>query len=133
MNEQRTQLWLALVALALGGTIVHYKLHPIHEGLTHAWPFAFSVIDLFLVSLLFAFKSTAVWGLLLNSFLAMLGIIMMADLGIMSVVHGWVKVGFFQDPIAWMGDTMVSSIATATTDFLAGLALYSLTLGLFGG
>jgi hypothetical protein len=129
MNEQRTQLWLALVALALGGMIVHYKLHPVQEGLTHVWPFISSVVDLFLVSVLFAFKSTAVWGLLLNSFLAMLGIIMMADLGIMSVVHGWVKVGFFQDPIAWMGDTMVSSIATVASDFLAGLALYSLTIG----
>ncbi|MBM4328652.1 MAG: hypothetical protein FJ118_15985 [Deltaproteobacteria bacterium] len=129
MNEQRIQLWLALVALALGGMIVHYKLHPLEAELTHVWPFAFSVADLLVVSLLFAFKSTAVWGLLLNSFLAMLGIIMMTDLGVMSVVNGWVKVGFFQNPIAWMGDTMVSSVATTFTDFLAGLALYSVTIG----
>ena len=79
MQSQRATLWWALVALALGATLLHYRIHPPGKDLTYLWPNLFSVIDLVLVSALFRFRSTALLGLLLNSFLAFLGIIMMAD------------------------------------------------------
>ncbi len=67
------------MALALGATLLHYRIHTPGEDPTDLWPNLFSLIDLVLVSALFLFRSTALLGLLLNSFLAFLGIIMMAD------------------------------------------------------
>jgi hypothetical protein len=58
--------------------MLHYRVHP-PTDLTHLWPNLFSVSDLILVSALFLFRDTALLGLLFNSFLAFLGIIMMAD------------------------------------------------------
>ena len=49
------------------------------DELTYLWPTLLSLVDLVLVSALFRFRGTALLGLLLNSFLAFLGIIMMAD------------------------------------------------------
>lgn len=60
MNEQRVQLWLALVGLAIGAIILHYRLHPPQQSLTYFWATAFCAVDLVLVSILFLVKSTAV-------------------------------------------------------------------------
>ena len=56
------------------------------------WPNLFSVIDLVLVSALFLFRTTALVGLLLNSFLAFLGIIMMTDFSLSATLAGQLKV-----------------------------------------
>ena len=73
MTTQRPTLWAALVSLALGASLLHYRIHPPND-LTYLWPTLFSLLDLVLVSALFRFRSTALLGLLLNSFLAFLGI-----------------------------------------------------------
>jgi len=57
------------------------------------------------VSILFFFKSTAVWGLLLNSFLAFLGIILMADYSVDATIHGWIKVMPWQNFFGWLLQT----------------------------
>ena len=123
MNAQRTQLWLALVFLAIGATILHYRLHP-PKNLTNFWATAFCLIDLVLVSILFLFRSTAVWALLLNSFIAFLGIILMSDLTIFSTYAGWIKVSPRVAPFQWLLQTMLPDIAILVADFLVGLALY---------
>ena len=123
MNNQRTQLWFALVFLALGATMLHYRLHP-PEDLTDFWATAFSLIDLVLVSILFLFKSTAVWALLLNSFIAFLGIILMSDLTIVSTYAGVIKVIPREAPFQWLLQTTLPDIAILVADFLVGLALY---------
>ena len=92
MQSQRATLWWALVALALGATLLHYRIHTPGEDPTDLWPNLFSVIDLVLVSALFRFRSTALLGLLLNSFLAFLGIIMMADFSLSATLAGQMKV-----------------------------------------
>lgn len=87
MTAQRWQLWIALIGLALGAFMLHYRIHP-PAAITYFWPSLFAGIDVVLVSLLFLFRSTAVWGLLLNSFLAFIGIIMMTDFTIFSALAG---------------------------------------------
>ena len=72
MTSQRTNPLWALVSLALGATLLHYRVHPPND-LTFLWPSLFSLMDLVLVSALFRFRSTALLGLLLNSFLAFRG------------------------------------------------------------
>jgi hypothetical protein len=123
MSTQRTTLWMALVSLALGATLLHYRVHP-PDYLTFLWPNLFSLIDLMLVSALFRFRSTALSSLLLNSFLAFLGIIMMADYSLSATLAGQVKVMPGADFFGWLLATTFPDIMIALADFLVGLALY---------
>ena len=123
MTTQRTTLWWALVSLALGATLLHYRVHPPDE-LTKLWPNLFSLMDLVLVSALFRFRGTALLGLLLNSFLAFLGIIMMADFSLSATLAGQMKVMPGVNFFGWLLLTTFSDIMIALADFLVGLGLY---------
>ena len=124
MTTQRTTLWVALVSLALGATLLHYRVHTPGEDPTDLWPNLFSLIDLVLVSALFRFRSTALLGLLLNSFLAFLGIIMMADYSLSATLAGQMKVMPGVNFFGWLLLTTFPDIMIALADFLVGLALY---------
>jgi len=124
MQTQRAALWWALVALALGATLLHYKIHTPGEDPTDLWPNLFSLIDLVLVSALLRFRGTALLGLLLNSFLAFLGIIMMADYSLSATLAGQVKVMPGVNLFGWLLATTFPDIMIALADFLTGLALY---------
>lgn len=123
MTSQRTTLWWALVSLALGATLLHYRVHP-PKDLTFLWPSLLSLTDLVLVSALFRFRSTALLGLLLNSFLAFFGIIMMADFSLSVTLAGQVKVMPGANFFGWLLLTTFPDIMIALADFLVGLALY---------
>jgi hypothetical protein len=127
MTAQRWQLWVALIGLSLGAFMLHYRIHP-PAALTYFWPSLFAGIDVVLVSLLFLFRSTAVWGLLLNSFLAFIGIIMMTDFTIFSTLEGWYKVSPTDQPLAWLLQTMFPDNCVLIADFMVGLALYKVTM-----
>ncbi len=79
----------------------HYKVHPPQHSLTHFWANLFCAMDLVLVSILFLYKSTAVWALLLNSFIAFHGIIMMSDLSNVPL-RGMIKVSPQDQPFQWL-------------------------------
>jgi hypothetical protein len=124
MTTQRATLWWTLVSLALGATLLHYRIHTPGEDPTDLWPNLFSLIDLVLVSALFRFRSTALLGLLLNSFLAFLGIIMMADFSLSATLAGQVKVMPGVNFFGWLLLTTFPDIMIALADFLVGLGLY---------
>ena len=124
MTTQRTTLWLALVSLALGATLLHYRVHTPGDDPTDLWPTLFSLIDLVLVSALFRFRGTALLGLLLNSFLVFLGVIMMADYSLSATLAGQVKVMPGVNFFGWLLGTTFPDIMIALADFLVGLALY---------
>ena len=124
MKSQRYQLWVALVALAVGATMLHWRIHPPGDEFTDLWPNLFSVIDLVLVSCLFLFRTTALIGLLLNSFLAFFGIIMMGDMALSATLAGHMKVMPGQNFFGWLLLTTFPDIMVALADFLVGLALY---------
>ena len=123
MQTQRTTLWWALVSLSLGATLLHYGVHPPDDPID-LWPNLFSLIDLVLVSALFRFRGTALLGLLLNSFLAFLGIIMMADYSLSATLAGQMKVMPGVNFFGWLLTTTFPDIMIALADFLTGLALY---------
>ncbi len=123
MKAQRHLLWSALVALAAGATLLHFRIHP-PKDTTFFWPNLFSWIDLGLVSLLFLFRGTALLGLLLNSFLAYLGIIMMADFSISATLAGQIKIMPGANFFGWLLLTTFPDIMILLADFLVGLALY---------
>jgi hypothetical protein len=124
MTNQRWHLWVALLSLAVGATMLHYRVHTPGEDPTDLWPNLFSLIDLVLVSTLFLFRRTALLGLLINSFLAFLGIIMMADYSLAATLAGQVKVMPGADFFGWLLLTTFPDIMIALADFLIGLALY---------
>ena len=123
MKSPRPQLWVALVALALGATLLHLRIHPPDE-LTDVWPNLFSWIDLVVVSLLFLFRSTAILAVILNSFLAYLGIIMMADFSLSATLAGKVAVSPGANFFGWLLLTTFPDITILAADFFVGLALY---------
>jgi len=124
MQTQRATLWVALVALAVSAAMLHYRIHTPGEDPTDLWPTLFSLIDLFLVSALFLFRRTALLGLLLNSFLAFLGIIMMGDYSLSATLAGQMKVMPGQNFFGWLLLTTFPDILILVVDFLTGLALY---------
>jgi hypothetical protein len=127
MTAQRATLWVALVALAVGAAMLHFRIHP-PKDLTYLWPNLFALTDLVLVSALFLFRRTALLGLLLNSFLAFLGIIMMADFSLSATLAGQMKVMPGQSFFGWLLLTTFSDIMILVADFLVGLALYRATM-----
>lgn len=127
MKSVRRQLWVALVALALGATLLHLRIHP-PKDTTYLWPNLLSLLDLVVVSLLFLSRSTAILGVILNSFLAFLGIIMMADFSISATLAGQVKVMPGADFFGWLLQTTLADIAILAADFFVGLALYRVTM-----
>jgi hypothetical protein len=115
---------VALVALAVGATMLHYRIHTPGKDPTDLWPNLFSVIDLVVVSALFLFRGTALVGLLLNSFFAFLGIIMMADFSLSATLAGQMKVMPGQSFFGWLLLTTFPDIMVLVADFFVGLALY---------
>jgi hypothetical protein len=128
MKAQRVQLWIALVGLALGAFMLHYRIHPPQASLTNFWASLFPGIDLILVSILFLFRGTVIWGLLLNSFIAYIGIILMSDLTITSALKGAIKVSPWEQPFAWFSQTMLPDILILIADLFVGMALYKITV-----
>ena len=124
MKSPRWQLWVALVALAVSASMLHLRIHPPAKGLTFLWPSLFSLLDLVLVSTLFCCRRTALLGLLVNSFLAFFGIIMMGDFSLAATLAGQIKVMPGQDFFGWLLSTTFPDIMVAAADFFVGLALY---------
>ena len=123
MKAQRHLLWAALVALAAGAALLHLRIHPPKDA-TYLWPNLFSLIDLGLVSLLFLSRGTALLGVILNSFLAYLGIIMMADYSISATRDGWIKIMPWENFFGWLLLTTFPDIVILFADLMVGLALY---------
>jgi len=127
MKSIRQQLWVALVALSIGATMLHLRIHP-PDDLTALWPNLFSWLDLMVVSLLFLSRSTAILGVILNSFLAYLGIIMMADFSLSATLAGQVAVMPGANFFGWLLLTTFPDIAIAVADLFVGLALFKATM-----
>jgi hypothetical protein len=127
MKTSRHLLWVALVALGLGATMLHLRIHP-PKSLTYLWPNLFSWTHLVVVSLLFLSRRTALLGVILNSFLAYLGIIMMADYSISATLAGQVKVMPGVNFFGWLLQTTFADIAILVGGLMVGLALYQVML-----
>ncbi|MFH7327042.1 hypothetical protein [Desulfurivibrio sp. C05AmB] len=128
MKTEIRLLWWALVGLAIGAVMLHYRIHPPAGGAIYAWGNLLALADLVLVSLLFLSRRRAVWGLLLNSFIVFLGIIMMADYTIYRTLSGTIPAPG-ADPLGWFLHTSFPYITIALADFLVGLSLYRLMTG----
>ena len=118
MKSTRQQLWVALVALALGASLLHFRIHPPDE-LSDVWPNLFSWLDLVVVSLLFTTRRTAVYGYVLNGMLVIFGTVLMAHLSIVKLAAEPPQPFYLL-----LFKSTLPDIGLAWADFLVGAALY---------
>jgi hypothetical protein len=102
-----------LIVLALGGWLLHLRLHPPQTEAEYLVPFMAGIISIIIVPLLFSFRPTAAYGYVLNGFLVILGTITMTHFGIVEM----------KNPLALFPD-----IALLWGNFAVGKALFDLEL-----
>ena len=132
MNTERKSLIWAQVLLALAALWLHLKIHPymivdpltgtseLHMGKLIA--FIFCLIDVILVTGLFIFPKTAVYGYLLNGMLVIFGSVMMAHYSLA------VKSNMNWPFDVWFWKTTMPDIFLAVGDFMVGKSIYGLAL-----
>ncbi len=126
-------LLTALFLLAVAGLLLHYRIHNfmvpdklnpgtyVFDG-TRFLSFIFPLVDVFLVTLLFTSRKTAVYGYLLNGILVIYGTVFMAHFSIAEIYAKSIP------PSAWLLKSTLPDIGIAWGDFFIGKALYDLII-----
>ncbi|HVN95685.1 MAG TPA: hypothetical protein VMT62_04595 [Syntrophorhabdaceae bacterium] len=130
----RRSLIFALLFLALGGFMLHLRIHhfmiadkmspgALHFSGTYFLSNLMPFIDVFLVTTLFLFRKTAAYGYLLNGLIVIFGTILMTHFSIASFMVKHVP------PSQWIMNSLLPDIGVAWADFFVGKALYDYYLG----
>ncbi len=115
----KAALVTSLFFLALGGWLLHLRIHPFSKNANYVIPFISGIISVFFLPLLFCFRPTVALAYILNGFLAIIGTITMAHL---SIAH-------FDEPFELgniLLNTTFADIALLWAKFAAGKALFDL-------
>jgi hypothetical protein len=127
--DTRRALLFGLVLVALGGLLLHYRIHPyLLPDKEHAGQFIFRgsflaatllpLLDVVLVTALFASRRTAPLAYLINGLLVIYGTVLMGHYAIAGLAP--------KDPplLDWVLKSTFPDIAIAWGDFFVGKALY---------
>lgn len=128
---KKSTLVTALALLAFGGLLLHYRIHYfMAAGKLPAGTTSFSgslflatlfpLIDLVLVTALFLFRKTAVYGYLLNGMLVIYGTVFMTHFSIAQMIAKSIPLHSI-----FLNSTL-PDIAVLWADFFVGKALYDL-------
>jgi hypothetical protein len=115
----KSMLMAALVVLALGGFLLHVRIHPVATNFSNITPVIAGILSIILVPLLFAYKKTVQYGYVLNGMLAIIGTITMAHF---SLAH-WPAP---PTVVSILTKTLLADILILWTIFLIGKALFEL-------
>jgi len=115
----RSTLIASLVVLALGGLMLHVRIHPVAKNFSNIVPVIAGILSVIVVPLLFSFKRTLAYGYVLNGFLAIIGTIVMAHF---TLAH-WPDPA---TPGAILFGTTLADIFILWTVFFVGKALFDL-------
>jgi hypothetical protein len=129
MIPLKNHLLTALFLLALAGLLLHYRIHnfmvadPLNPGTnvidgTKFLSFLFPLIDLIVVTALFSFRKTFVYGFLLNGIIVIYGTVLMAHYSIADLIA---KPAPLTD---WFIKSTLPDIGITWGDFFIGKALY---------
>jgi hypothetical protein len=128
---KKYNLLAALFLLASAGLLLHFRTHSfmvpdrLHPGV-YAFNAAllpatlFPLLDVFVVTVLFMSRSTAVYGYLLNGLLVIYGTILMAHYSMAEMTAKSLQIK------SMLLDSTLPDICIAWGDFLVGKALYDL-------
>jgi hypothetical protein len=126
---KKNSLLSALFILALAGLMLHLRIHyfmlpdKMNPGntifdLTRFLSFIFPLIDVFVVTLLFLSRKTAVYGYLLNGMIVIYGTVFMAHYSLAEMIAKSI-------PLSQMLlKSTLPDIGIAWADFFVGKALY---------
>jgi hypothetical protein len=117
----KTTLVLGLVFLALGGWLLHVRIHPLTKYGENYIPFVLGIISALGVPILFWFRSTVAWAYVLNGFSVIIGTITMAHF---SITH-------FEGPVTLENlivKTLFADIGLLWGKFAIGKALFDLEI-----
>ena len=109
----------ALFFLALGGWLLHIRIHPLAKDAENIIPLISGVLSLFCLPLLFWFRPTLTLAYIINGFLAILGTIIMAQFSIIN----------FKGPLTLENiilNSLFADIAILWGKFSLGKALFEL-------
>lgn len=81
-DQLRWTLLAGLVALSLGGWLLHLRAHPLSGNGANWVPFLTGIVSVVVIPALFCFKRTLPWGYLANGMIVIVGSIMMAHFSI---------------------------------------------------
>ena len=114
-------LLIALVTLSLGGFLLHLRIHLASQNSSNLIPAISGVLSILVVPLLFSFKKTIAYGYVLNGFLAIVGMIVMAHF---SIVH-WPTPPTMESIIL---KTTLGDILIVWSKFFIGKSLFDLEI-----
>jgi len=117
----RLVLILAIFFLALGGWLLHLRIHPIAKDAENYIPLAAGFISVFVIPVLFIFRSTIPFAYLLNGMTVIIGTITMTHFTIENSPQVWTLQAIF------MG-TLLADIILLWGKFAVGKALFELEL-----
>ena len=109
----------ALIALSMGGFLLHVRIHPFAENPSNIVPVISCILSIIVVPLLFSFKKTTSYGYVVNGFLAIIATVIMSHF---AIVH-------WPDPAtlkAVIFTTTLPDIVIAWSKFFIGKSLFDL-------
>jgi hypothetical protein len=117
----KSTLLLALIAISLGGLMLHLRIHPVSKNTSNFLPRLSGILSVAIVPLLFSSKKTISYGYTLNGFLVIVGTIAMAQFSIMN----WPQPSSLESIVL---KTTLPDIMVLWTKFFIGKALFDLEL-----
>lgn len=117
----KTTLLLALIAISLGGLILHFRLHPVSHNTSNFLPLIAGILSVIVVPLLFSGRKVMSYAYVLNGFLAIVGTVAMAHF---SIEH-WPEPASVASIIT---QTTLADIIILWTMFFVGKAIFDLEL-----
>ncbi len=122
-QKQNIKLLLlsGMVALSLGGWLLHLRVHPMGDAATNWIPFAAGLISILVLPLMFLSKKTLPYAYILNGMFVIIGTITMAHVSIPKL-QGNVSI-----ETIFVG-TLFADIAILWVKFFIGKALFELDM-----
>jgi hypothetical protein len=117
----KSTLLLALIAISLGGLMLHLRIHPVSKNTSNFLPLFSGILSVIIVPLLFSSKKTISYGYTLNGFLVIVGTIAMAHFAVMN----WPQPSSLESIVL---KTTLPDIVVLWTKFFIGKALFDLEL-----
>ena len=115
----RLVLILAIFFLALGGWLLHLRIHPIAKDAENYIPLVAGFISVFVIPVLFIFRSTIPFAYLINGMTVIIGTITMAHFTIENPPQVWTLQTIFVG-------TLLADIMLLWGKFAVGKALFDL-------
>lgn len=112
----------SLVAISIGGWLLHLRIHPIGDKYANFVPAAAGVVSIFVVPFLFLFKKTLPFAYVITGIIAIVGTITMGDMSIGLLEEKGVSLAniFFQ--------TLFADILILWAKFFIAKAVFELEL-----